>query len=230
MTNQSVFIIADSRGRSLKKQLDLVFNDIEFNLYWKSGLKLSEAFPYTAPFILNVRPKIIYVLNGICDLTRIRSHDPWMAALVTRNLDSLVSGYMYNLDQTHAQFFNLHHQLGYKPMVLFPTQTGLDFAKYNGYPDDLPSPEQPTLDKAIQLINKNVIAIHRSTSVYPPILASAVHMRCRGKYRMAREKLYDGCHPTPDLCLTWAKRLHHNAVLNLDRFDSYTLINQIYND
>lgn len=153
-----------------------------------------------------------------------------MAALVTRNFDLLVSGYMYDLDLAHAQFFNLYQQLGYKPMVLFATQTGLDFAKYNGYPDDLLSPEQPILDRAIQLINRNIIAIHRSTSVSPPILASAVHMRCRGKYRVAKDKLCDGCHPTPDLCRTWAKRLYYNATLNLDAYDRYTLINQIYGD
>lgn len=230
MHNNSIFIIADSRGRFLKEQLDNTFDDIKFNLYWKKGLRLTEAYSHAAPYVLNARPSIIYLLNGICDLTHIRSRDPWMVALNTRDINSLVSSYLTSLDQTHSQFFALHRQLGYKPMVLFATQTGLDFARYNGYPDDLASPEQPILNRAIQLINRNVIAMHRSTSVLPPILASAVHQRCRGKYRVAKDKLYDGCHPTPELCLTWAKRLYYNATLNLERFDDYTFINQVYGD
>lgn len=132
------------------------------------------------------------------------------------------------MDQLHEQLFGLTSLLGYKPMVLFTTQTGIDLARYNNYPDDLASPEQPISDKAIKIINHNIIALHHSMSVLPPILASAVHMRCSGKYRMAKGKLSDGCHPTPELSLTWAKRLHYNAQLNFEQLDGYTFINQLY--
>lgn len=64
--------------------------------------------------------------------------------------------------------------------------------------------------------------------ISPPILALAVHMWCRGKMRFARDKLEDGCHPTRELCRVWARRLHNNAHLNLDAFDHYTLVNQMY--
>lgn len=228
MSEKSVFIVANSRGRSLLGHLNHTFTDIKVNLYWKKGLKMSEVFINTAPIILNTKPRIIYILNGICDLTYIKSRNPWLVALTTRNVDSLVSGYMYAVDQLHEQLFDLSTLLGYMPMILFTTQTGIDFAKYNNYPDDLASSEQPILDEAIKIINHNIIALHCSMSILPPILASAVHMRCRDKYCMAKEKLYDGCHPTADLSLTWAKRLYYNAQLNFEQFDRYTLVNQMY--
>lgn len=197
-------------------------------MYWKKGLRMSETYVNTAPIILNTKPRIIYVLNGICDLTYVKTRNPWLVVVSTRNVDSLVSEYMYAVDQLYAQLFGLREQLGYIPMVLFTTQTGISLAKYNNYPDDLASPEQPILDEAIAIINRYIIALHRSMSVLPPILASAVHMRCRGRYRMAKDKLYDGCHPTTELTRTWAERLHYNAQLNLERYDNYTFANQIY--
>lgn len=71
--------------------------------------------------------------------------------------------------------------------------------------------------------------MHKSVGIIPPILASAVHMRCRGKIRLASAKLEDGCHPTKELCKIWSRRIHNNARLNLDRFNHYSLVNQMYN-
>lgn len=113
-------------------------------------------------------------------------------------------------------------------MILPVTQTGLDIGKYNQYPEDLLSPEQPILDVALAQINKNIILMHKSVGTIPPILASAVHMRCRGKVRFASAKLEDGCHPTRDLCHVWSRRIHNNARLNMELLDHYSLVNQIY--
>lgn len=91
MSDRSVFVIADSRGRSLLGHLKSTFTDIEVNMYWKKGLKMSEAFINTAPIILNTKPRIIYILNGICDLTYIKTRNPWLVAVATRDVDSLAS-------------------------------------------------------------------------------------------------------------------------------------------
>lgn len=112
MSDRSVFVIADSRGRTLVPSLNSEFKDMRVNLYWKKGLKLSETFINTAPIVVNTRPTLIYILCGICDLTYIKTRDPCMAALNTRDIDSLVSGYMYAIDQVHAQFYGLSPRLG----------------------------------------------------------------------------------------------------------------------
>lgn len=113
-------------------------------------------------------------------------------------------------------------------MILFSTLTGMDFTAYNNYPEDLISPEQKILDKAVQVINRHIIRLHKSMSLYPPILASPVHMRCRKRYCMAKSKLTDGCHPSAEMATTWARRLHRNATLNLEELDRYLFVNQMY--
>lgn len=223
-----VFIIADSRGRSLKHELDQFFGDITYRLYWKSGLKLTETFDHVAPIIRCIKPKLIYLINGICDITYIRTREPWAVAMRQPDIDATVYNYMSAIDLVHSQLFSMHYQLGYKPMILFPTLTGIDITAYNKYPEDLISPEQKLLDRAIQIINRNIIRLHKSMSLYLPILASAVHMRCRKRYQMAKSKLVDGCHPSTELANTWARRLQRNASLNLEEFDRYLLVNQMY--
>lgn len=223
-----VFIVADSRGRRLKAELDKYFTDTEYRIYWKSGLKLTETYDYVAPIIRNIKPKIILLINGICDLTYVRTREPWTVALRQPDVDHTVYNYMSAMDLAHSQIFSLSDDLGYKPMILFSTVTGIDMTKYNNYPEDLVSPEQRILDRAVLVINRNIIRLHKSMSLYPPILASAVHMRCRKRYRMAKSKLVDGCHPTTELANTWARRIYRNVTLNLEEFDRYTLMNQMY--
>lgn len=228
MTGSTVLVIADSRGRLLKSQLDKVFLDIPYNLYWKKSLRLQDTAELVSPMIINMRPKLIYLLNGICDITFISSRNPWTVSLQYPNVTSIVDNYMEALDLAFSQIFALSNQLGYKPMILPVTQTGIDIATYNNYVEDWVPPEQGILDTAMNRINRNIVMLHQSMYISPPILASAVHMRCRGKFRLAKNKLLDGCHPTPDLCLTWAKRLYKNAVINLESYDYYTLVNNMY--
>lgn len=75
MAETQVFIIADSRGVLLKEQLDDVFVDIPFNLYWKKGLRLVDTYNYVAPIIRNFKPKLVYLLNGISDVTYLHSRN-----------------------------------------------------------------------------------------------------------------------------------------------------------
>lgn len=228
MSYTPILIVADSRGRLLKEQLDQYFEQSQYSLYWKKGLRLSDTADLVSPIILSLKPKLIYLMNGICDITYIRTREPWTVALRSLNIPTIINNYMSTLDMTYSQIYSLNSRLGYKPMILPVTQTGLDFGRYNNYPDELLSPEQRILDGALDQINRNIITLHKSMGLSPPILASAVHMRCRGKVRFARDKLEDGCHPTKDLCRVWARRLHNNARLNLEAFDHYSLVNQMY--
>lgn len=229
MSEVTVLIVADSRGRLLKAQLNKVFYDIPYSLYWKKSLSLQETAEFIAPTIINMRPKLIYLLNGICDITYINLRDPWSVALQYPTVTATVDNNMAALDITYSQIYALSDQLCYKPMILPVTQTGIKFRIYNRYPDDLVSPSQVILDSAINKINRNIVELHQSMYLSLPILASAAHSRCRGKYRFVKSKLLDGCHPTSELCFTWAKRLHKNAVLNLESYDYYSLVNQMYN-
>lgn len=98
-----VFIIADSRGRLLKAELDKYFEDISYKIYWKNGLKLTETFDHVAPTVRNIRPKLIYLLNGICDITYIRTREPWAVAMRQPDSDLTVYSYMSAIDLTNCR-------------------------------------------------------------------------------------------------------------------------------
>lgn len=121
-----VFIIADSRGRLLKHELDQYFGHISYRLYWKNGLKLTDTFDHVAPIIRNIRPKLIHLINSICGITYIRTREPWAVAMRQPDVDTTVYNYMSAMDLAHSQLFSLQEQLGYKPMILFSTLTGID--------------------------------------------------------------------------------------------------------
>lgn len=81
MSETPILIIADSRGRLMKDQLDYYFDSTQYILYWKKGLQLTNTADMVSPIIMSQRPKLIYLLNGICDLSYIRTRDPWSVGL-----------------------------------------------------------------------------------------------------------------------------------------------------
>lgn len=228
MADRPVLIVSDSRGRLLDQALNSTLIDIPFQHYWQSGLRLSNTAEITRPIILQLKPKLIYFLNGICDITKVTSRNPWIVDMRNPSPDNTCINYMITLDQLHSDTFGLSTQVGHHLMIIFSSQTGIDIGRYNN--EDHTSPQQGSLNKAMYMINKNVQALKRSTSVVTPFLSSDVHHRCRGKHRLVSNKLIDGCHPTPELCITWAKKLRNNILINYSKYDHYALINHMYNN
>lgn len=140
-----------------------------------------------------------------------------------------VNNYMLAIDQLLSEIYPLSAQVGHQIMVVFSTQTGVDPGKYSGYPEDLVSPEQVYLNRALLMINRRIFNMNRSMGIVTPYLSSAVHMRCRGKHRFVSSKLYDGCHPTTELCKQWALKIRKNIHSNYERYLQYEFVNQIYN-
>lgn len=194
-----------------------------------SGLALEDTPYYMGPIVKELKPKIIIVMNGICDVTYIRTYQPWTIAMRDRSVSNTLHNYMIQVDNVHSHFYNLSEVIGHKPMIVFSTLTGIDIGHYNGYPSDLISPEQQPLNDAILAINRNIIALNKSMGIVTPMIGSEVHKRCRGRYRLATTKLWDGCHPTDELSARWAERLYENALINSQYYDNYAFINGIYN-
>lgn len=228
MADRPALIVSDSRGRLLDHALNSALSDIPFYHYWQKGLRLSNTADIIRPIILQLKPKLVYYLNGICDITMVTSRDPWIVDMRNISPDTTCVNYMLTVDQLHSDTFSLSSQVGHHLMIIFASQTGIDISKYNS--TDYISPHQGFLNKAIHMINLNVQAMNRSTGVVTPLLSSEVHHRCRGKHRLVSTKLIDGCHPTPDLCTTWANKLKNNIVTNYGKYDHYALINHMYNN
>lgn len=223
-----ILFIADSRGRLLQDEISKLFNIADHMFIWRSGLKLEDTADFARSAILSYKPSLVYVLSGICTITRITSRDPWTAGLHTRSVEGTVSMYITALDRAHQEIYSMSRSIGKPIMIIFPTLTGMNFTKYNSYPDDLYSPLQRILNMAVYEINRYIVAMNRATNFKTPFLAASVHPRCRNKYRNSYDKLYDGCHPSRYLCRIWAYKLWANSAKNLDFYASFYLINHMY--
>lgn len=218
----------DSRGRDIAYYIDKAFVHLDAVLIWKGGLTLLDSFNFAREAIQHYKPKLIYVLTGICDLTVLRSHNPRLVLLRYPSTQATVDSYMARLDFVHSQIYSFMSNQGVCPMIVFPTQTGLDMGRYSNYPEDLVHPHQRSLNHALEMINRNVVHQNNSMHISTPFLASPVHTRCRGRTRHMYGKLSDGCHLTPALRETWATKLYENSLINNQKYDSYALVNHMY--
>lgn len=223
-----ILLIADSRGRYLGRELNHVFHSIDHQLIWRGGLTLHETADFAYNTILTYKPHLVYVLPGICDITRIICRDPRAIGLRDTSVQGTVNNFLYFLDKAHREIYSLKEMVGHEMMIITPTLTGVDIGRYNHYPDDLKFPHQKILDNSILNINRAITAMNFSMNIFTPFLATPVHPRCRRRNRFVYDKLYDGCHPSESLCATWANKLYTNAWRNADYYPAYTLINAMY--
>lgn len=228
MADRPIVIIADSCGRHLGEYLFEQFIHMEYKLIWQPGLRLINVFNVVKSVILEYRPKLIYVLCGICDLTEISSHEPRVVLLRNPSTVSTVYSYITKLDLLHAQLFSLKAQIGHAPMIIFPTQMGMDLSTYREIHHDLIPPHQAILNRALDEINRYIVAQNNRMRITTPFLAAPVHIRCRGRYRHVYSKLLDGLHPSPAICQIGAGKLYENSLLNAHKHDNFEFVNQIY--
>lgn len=228
MADRPILVICDSRGRTLEPEILETFVHLDVEVAWQPGLTLLGTFQFARERILSLKPKIIFILTGICDITQVYSHNPRLVLLRNTTSEETVYSYMQKVDFVHSQIFSMKRLLGHGPMIVFPTQTGIDMGKYSHYPEDLIHPHQATLNKAINTINRNITIQNSSMRVFTPFLASSVHTRCRGKVRTVYSKLADGCHLTENLSKEWAIKLYENSLRNASRYDQYNLTNHLY--
>lgn len=223
-----ILIIADSHGRRLEHELDRVFEYEDYKLIWRSGLSLRSVTDFATDTVINYRPHLVYVMVGICDVTYLISRNPHSVALRHPTVQATVNHYMHGIDRAHQGIYALHNIVGHPIMIIFPTLTGMDIRRYNGYPQNLHSPQQTTLNQAVININRHVTAMNRSMGISTPFLSTPVHPRCRHRYRFVYSRLVYGCHPSDDLCALWANRIFMNALRNADKYPLLSLTNSMY--
>lgn len=228
MADRPVVIVADSRGRHLGDYLADQFVHLDYKLIWQPGLRLINVFNLIRNSILEVKPKLIYILCGICDVTEINSHEPRLVLLRNPSTVSTVYSYITKLDLLHSQLFSLKHDIGHAPMIIYPTQVGMDLSTYSEHPHELIFYHQRILNQSITEINRHIITQNNRMRITTPFLAAPIHMRCRGRYRHVYSKLQDGLHPSPAICKIWADKLYENSLLNANKHDNFEFINQVY--
>lgn len=114
--------------------IDKAFVHLDAVHIWKGGLSLIDTLNFACETILHYQPKLIYVLTTICDLTELRSFEPRLVLLRYVSVQAAVYSYMSRLDYVHSQIYSLMSEQGMSPMIIFPTQTGMDMGRYSNYP------------------------------------------------------------------------------------------------
>lgn len=138
-----------------------------------------------------------------------------------------VYSYVTHMDLLHSMIYSFKSVLCHDPMIIFPTQVGVDLARYNRIPHNLIHPHQMVLNRAILDINRYIIGQNNRLHITTPFLAGPIHTRCRGRPRHMYAKLADGCHPSPQICRIWAEKSYENSLINANKYDSYYLANQL---
>lgn len=225
-----VLFIADSRGKHLHYELSRYFNspDCDYEFIWRGGLSLEQTADFARNTIITFKPNLIYILTGICTITRITSRDPWTAGLRSPSISGTISLFLTALDKAYQDIFSLSPLVGHPIMIITPTLSGMDFTVYNSYPDNLVSPHQRILNTAILDINRRIVTLNKSMSIKTPFLGSFIHPRCNHHNRFVYNKMLDGCHPSIELCQSWARKLWSNYCKNLSYYPTYFLINHMY--
>lgn len=230
MADRPIVIVADSRARHLGEHLARQFIHLDYKLIWQPGLRLMNVYNVACSTILEVKPKLIYILPGICDVTEIRSHEPRLILLRNPSVVSTVYSYITKLDLLHSQLFSINSYLGHYPMIVFPTQVGMHLSRYSDYPNELIHPHQNILNHSINEINKHITTQNKCMNITTPFLAAPIHIRCCKRVRHVYNKLQDGLHPSTAICKIWAEKLYENALINVNKYDDFDFSNKIYSN
>lgn len=207
-------VIADSRGRGLQQLISPRGSDACCVLV-HSGAGSELAVLRSLRAIDNVKPDLIILMTGICDLTW-RHSRTGLTQLRSTEVDECVSRVLgairaaLDLLATPAR------------RISIATLTGLDLADYNHKPRrnmsdseyehyckhvKIAHPHQGILNDTIVEVNRQIIALNKAASMPTTWLAGRVHSCFKNKYRHFYKHLIDGCHPSGGTRDFWAAQV-----------------------
>lgn len=125
MADRPILVVCDSRGRTLEPEIMSTFVHLDVKVIWQPGLTLLNTFQFAEEAIFNLKPKIVYILTGLCDITYIFSRNPRMVLLRNGTVQETVYSYMQKVDFVHSQIFSLKRRLNHGPMIISPPKQGL---------------------------------------------------------------------------------------------------------
>ena len=159
---------------------------------------------------------LIVVMAGICSITK-KDQRTKMISLRYTTLGSVVEAVMDDIVKAHAHICRVT-----TTPISFATITGADLTdvnnkhrkrmttlEYRNYVDCYKKvhTEQPLLDAAVHLVNKQITAFNNKNGTPTTWMAEVVHPYLRGKHRSYYTRLADGCHPTDNTRKRWAHQI-----------------------
>lgn len=216
----STMIIADSRGTGLQPLLiKLGHTDVRVVMHKGAGYEMS--ILRSMADIKLLKPKLVIVLSGVCDLTR-RERSTRITHLrhntVGENVEHVIGSAKSALD--------LLKSMG-EHRITLATITGIDLADYNNPTrrhmtadvyrqhcthEKVTHPQQATLNTAILEINRQITALNQSNATPTVWMGGVVHTHSKRKTYHCYIRLADGCHADEQTKSEWAKQIHRAIV------------------
>lgn len=196
-----VVIIADSRGSGLQAEFDMMATQpFDVKVLSFKGKGILDAVQMAISKLIWWAPKIIVILNGLCDLTQ-KDKASKRVSLRYQSVEEAVLNHTESMD--HARHY-LYVQLIESPcQLVFAHVVGMDLMKYNK--ENGQSDQQAMLDESITAINIAVNRFNEQHDAVAPWLARDIHRNVGGRKITRYQKLSeDGVHLTEVIKEKWA--------------------------
>lgn len=222
----STMIITDSRGSGLQDYLVKLSIPGGTTVLTHRGAGYELATIKSLTKIIEVKPKVIIVLVGICDLTlrnKITKQTTLRYNTVAENVEHVINAAKssYDLLKTAGD-----------SKISYATITGIDIADYNcaerRHMDTAqykhycthtktPHPDQNILNLAVLQINREITAINKTNNTPTSWVGGVVHAYFKNRNHHQYIRLFDGCHLNENTKKAWAAQINKS----IKRINSY---------
>lgn len=200
-----IVLIMDSRGAGIQEEIDKRKKDgFNIKVLVYRGRGVAAAANEAEVKLAWWRPEQIYLVAGICDITR-RDKDTKMVSLRLQETEAALETQLYYMKSAADSIAAVLTGTEYK--LIFAELTGMCISTYNQtlYPHE----HQSILDDTVMQVNNEKVGINRENGCYTPWLARHVHKNKKNgskvtKYHKLSE---DGLHLTQELKEKWAMDL-----------------------
>lgn len=210
---EKVVIVADSRGKDLQRDLDVLNSagSVNIKVLVKKGRGIAELIKDTSKDLVWMAPSQIYVLAGICDITSL-DRDNMTVALREDTIATLVGKIEGSMDAARHHLSIVLTENPYN--LMFCPTVGMDMAKYNR--QESRHAQQDLLDDMVISMNHAIIAFNKANGVVTPWTNKEIHHNKKGGRKTTRyyKLSADGLHLSDDIREKWAATLYE-AILKM---------------
>lgn len=191
-----VKVVADSRGRLLKRELQrLNDNSFYFHTRFRKGAKLVDLWEIVEEELLKGQTDLLIIYGGICDITDI-VHNRFGVREFWPPTD--ISGRFNDIKSLMSGLANNYNLLNPKTKLCFMPEAGLDLAMVNRltYVDENIKVIQAKLESELEELRCHTKHINDSMNMTTPWTLKVTHSRRKNKWWPAYSRSVDGLHPT----------------------------------
>lgn len=207
-TKYHIRVLADSRGRNLKNELQLL-NDSSFYFSTRSkkGAKLGDLWEMAENDILTGQSDLLILYGGICDVTDVHFsrngvRSFWPPADLTSRFE--------NIKSTMHSIVNNYHLMDCDTKLCFIPEAGVSLALINHVISPVPEDIrliQLDLENELDDLRNLTKRLNDSLNILTPWTIKVTHLRRDNKWVPAYVRSHDGLHPSVNQAYKMARIL-----------------------